>query len=115
MAIIKELTSATKLPRLLQDPYANYVIQKALSVTRQETFQKIVTVIRPHLESLGTTPFGKRIKTQMIRRFPILSMGPKKPYAYDEPSPPSKTNVDVVNQTKQNPPSVVDTTTQTNI
>lgn len=79
MQIINELVNPAKLPRLLQDPYANYVIQKALSVTRQENFQKVVEVIRPHLESLSVTPFGKRIKTQMIRRFPILSMGPKTP------------------------------------
>lgn len=77
MQIINELVNPQKLPRLLQDPYANYVIQKALSVTRQENFQKVVEVIRPHLETLSVTPFGKRIKTQMIRRFPILSMGPK--------------------------------------
>lgn len=79
MQIINELVNPTKLPRLLQDPYANYVIQKALSVTRQENFQKVVETIRPHLETLSVTPFGKRIKTQMIRRFPILSMGPKTP------------------------------------
>lgn len=79
MQIINELVNPQKLPRLLQDPYANYVIQKALSVTRQENFQKVVSLIRPHLASLSNTPFGKRIKTQMIRRFPILSMGPKQP------------------------------------
>merc|ERR550534_450557 len=79
MQIINELVNPQKLPRLLQDPYANYVIQKVLSVTRQENFQKVVEVIRPHLETLSVTPFGKRIKTQMIRRFPILSMGPKTP------------------------------------
>jgi len=86
MQIINELVNPQKLPRLLQDPYANYVIQKALSVTRQENFQKVVEVIRPHLETLSVTPFGKRIKTQMIRRFPILSMGPKTPNAPNKPS-----------------------------
>lgn len=84
MDIITELVNPHKLPRLLQDPYANYVIQKALSVTRQENFQEVVAVIRPHLASLSNTPFGKRIKTKMIRRFPILSMGPKKPYVFDD-------------------------------
>jgi len=74
MQVIKELVNPHKLPRLLQDPYANYVIQKALSVTHQENFQEVVQIIRPHLVSLSNTPFGKRIKTQMIRRFPILSM-----------------------------------------
>lgn len=78
MQIITELVNPEKLPHLLQDPYANYVIQKALSVTRQENFQEVVSIIRPHLQGLSNTPFGKRIKTQMVRRFPILSMGPQK-------------------------------------
>jgi len=89
MQIINELVNPAKLPRLLQDPYANYVIQKALSVTRQENFQKVVSLIRPHLASLSNTPFGKRIKTQMIRRFPILSMGPKTPYVFGDSGAPA--------------------------
>jgi len=84
MQIIDELVNPQKLPRLLQDPYANYVIQKALSVTRQENFQKVVSLIRPHLASLSNTPFGKRIKTQMIRKFPILSMAKQPPLSFDE-------------------------------
>lgn len=72
--IIKELVCSSKIKRLLQDPYANYVIQKILSVTRQDEFHDVVDNIRPHLDSLGATLFGKRIKTQMIRKFPILSM-----------------------------------------
>lgn len=77
---IEELTDPSKLSRLLCDPYANYVIQKILTVTRQKEFHDVVDKIRPHLDALGSTPFGKRIKTQMIRRFPILSMAdPKLP------------------------------------
>lgn len=84
MQIIRELVNPAKLPRLLQDPYANYVIQKALSVTRQENFQDVVAEIRPHLASLSNTPFGKRIKMQIIRRFPILSMGPKEHIRFED-------------------------------
>merc|ERR1719439_222336 len=62
MQIINELVNPQKLPRLLQDPYANYVIQKALSVTRQENFQDVAAQICPHLDSLCNTCFGKRIK-----------------------------------------------------
>jgi len=95
MQVIKELVDPRKLPRLLQDPYANYVIQKALSVTRQENFQEVVQVIRPHLISLSNTPFGKRIKTQMIRRFPILSMGPKKNYQFEGDLPLGEENLQI--------------------
>jgi len=73
--IFDEIINEHKISRLLQDPYANYVIQKILTITRQSEFHDIVAKIQPHLNNLGNTPFGKRIKTQMIRKFPILSMG----------------------------------------
>lgn len=76
--IYDEIINEQKISRLLQDPYANYVIQKILTITRQEEFHKIVAKIQPHLNNLGNTPFGKRIKTQMIRKFPILSMGQRR-------------------------------------
>jgi len=58
----------------LQDPYANYVIQKVLSVSRSDEFQRLIVRIRPHLDVLSATPFGKRIQLQMFRKFPILSI-----------------------------------------
>jgi len=76
--IYDEIINEQKISRLLQDPYANYVIQKILTITRQEEFHMIVAKIQPHLQNLGNTPFGKRIKTQMIRKFPILSMGQRR-------------------------------------
>jgi len=76
--IIDEIIDERNISRLLQDIYANYVIQTILTVTRQEEFHEIVAKIRPHLNNLGNTPFGKRIKTQMIRKFPILSMGKRR-------------------------------------
>lgn len=76
--IFDEIINEHKISRLLQDPYANYVIQKILTITRQAEFHDIVAKIQPHLNNLGNTPFGKRIKTQMIRKFPILSMGKRR-------------------------------------
>jgi len=76
--IYDEIINEQKISRLLQDPYANYVIQKILTITRQEEFHEVVAKIQPHLNNLGNTPFGKRIKTQMIRKFPILSMGKRR-------------------------------------
>jgi len=74
VAMVEELTDPARLPRLLQDPYANYVIQKVLSVSRSDDFQRLILRIRPHLDSLSATPFGKRIQLQMFRKFPILSI-----------------------------------------
>lgn len=74
MAMVEELVDPIRLPRLLQDPYANYVIQKVLSVSRSDEFQRLIVRIRPHLDVLSATPFGKRIQLQMFRKFPILSI-----------------------------------------
>lgn len=45
--------------RLVQDPYANFVIQTALSVTSGPLHASLVEAIRPYLPSLRGTPFGK--------------------------------------------------------
>ena len=50
----------TKTARLsLQDPYANFVIQTALSVSSGQLHASLVEAIRPYLPSLRGTPFGK--------------------------------------------------------
>lgn len=43
----------------LQDPYANFVIQTALTVTSGPLHMELVEAIRPFLPSLRGTPFGK--------------------------------------------------------
>ena len=45
----------------LQDPYANYVMQSALTVTTAQLHGRLVDHIRPHLPALRGTPHGKRI------------------------------------------------------
>ena len=69
--LIDELTHPDRLPRLLSDPFANYCIQKALSVSKKGQAERLVAVIRPHLNQLRNTAFGKRIMNKvgaMIRR-----------------------------------------------
>jgi len=60
-AVVIELMESPSLGRLLQDPYANYVMQSALAVTSGELHSQLVDAIRPHLTSLRGTPHGKRI------------------------------------------------------
>jgi len=72
--LIAQLIDTNRLPRLIQDPYANYVIQKALEVSKKEKFQQMVKVIRPHVRALRATSFGKRIQAKMVKKFPTLLM-----------------------------------------
>jgi hypothetical protein len=59
--VVKELMVSPHLAHLLQDPYANYVMQSALSVTNGQVHSDLVEAIRPHLPALRGTPHGKRI------------------------------------------------------
>ena len=72
--MIDELINAERLPRLLQDPYANYVLQKALTVSKRQQFERLVTAIKPHLLTLKNTSFGKRIQSKIVRKFPHLGL-----------------------------------------
>lgn len=48
-------------PQYVQDPYANYVVQRALTVTSGDLHMQLVDAIRPYLPTLRGTPHGKRI------------------------------------------------------
>ena len=74
-AIARELISPERLPRLLCDPFANYVIQKALDVSSEDEFEYLVSLIRPHISALKQTALGKRISTKILKRFPALEPG----------------------------------------
>ena len=73
-AMVEELTNAERLPRLLQDPYANYVLQKALTVSKKAQFERLVAAIKPHLQTLRNTSFGKRIQSKICKKFPHLGI-----------------------------------------
>ena len=64
--MIDELANPERLPRLLQDPYANYVLQKALSVSKKQQLDRLVHMIKPHLHQLKNTAFGKRIMNKVL-------------------------------------------------
>ncbi|KAF3486269.1 hypothetical protein F2Q69_00054647 [Brassica cretica] len=58
--IVRELVSVPYFDVLIQDPYANFVIQTALSVTKGSLHNTLVKVIRPY-SILRNNPYCKRI------------------------------------------------------
>ena len=56
--------------RLLHDAYGNYVIQRALQVAESPQLEHICEAIRPHLNSLRQSPYGKRIQAKIQKRMP---------------------------------------------
>jgi hypothetical protein len=59
--VIREIVASPLLPRLLQDSYANYVVQSALTVSHGEVHTSLVEAIKPFMTALRGTPHGKRI------------------------------------------------------
>ncbi|KAM7253055.1 hypothetical protein ACFE04_025673 [Oxalis oulophora] len=58
--IVQELLSVPNFGQLLQDPYANYVIQSALKVTKGQLHDLLVEAVRSH-RVLRTNPYSKKI------------------------------------------------------
>jgi len=70
--IASELQSSSSLVTLLHDPYANYVIQTLLTVGSDDEVRMLLAKIQPHMASLRSTLYGKRIQAKLARRFPQL-------------------------------------------
>ncbi|EXB55300.1 Putative pumilio-7-like protein [Morus notabilis] len=64
--IIHELLSARPFEDLLQDPHANYVIQKALKVSQGHLRNSLVEAIEPHKAVSRNSPYSKRIFSQKL-------------------------------------------------
>jgi hypothetical protein len=70
--IAQEITAAKSLGQLLHDPFANYVVQTLLTVGSDEEASNLLEKLHPHLKSLRSTLYGKRIHAKLLRRFPHL-------------------------------------------
>ncbi|TVU50219.1 hypothetical protein EJB05_01583, partial [Eragrostis curvula] len=64
--IILELLATPHLEKLLQHPYANYVIYSALQNSKGSLHSALTNAIRPHVELLRTSPYCKRIYTRAL-------------------------------------------------
>jgi len=71
-AVIQELVEYSGFERLLQDPFGNYVIQKAISVAHGDTLDLVMDAIRPHVDSLRAAPYGRRIYNKFYKHERIM-------------------------------------------
>lgn len=90
---IKEIILCPKIGKMLQDQFANYVVQRALAVSSEEQCLALVEAIRPHLASMKHTSGGRRISNRIEKRFPnlgvnveLVSMSGGNPYEERQPS-----------------------------
>lgn len=71
---IKEITNCPKMNKMLQDQFANYVVQRALCVCSEEQCLLLVKAIRPHLACMKNTSGGRRITARILKRFPKMDV-----------------------------------------
>eukprot|EP00742_Colponemidia_sp_Colp-10_P003851 GILJ01004101.1.p1 GENE.GILJ01004101.1~~GILJ01004101.1.p1 ORF type:complete len:1018 (-),score=125.30 GILJ01004101.1:519-3572(-) len=70
--MVNEVGTPEKLPKLLLDPFANYVVQRVLAVALEPVFSQLVVILRPHMDALCVSSFGKRIYLKLIKKYPML-------------------------------------------
>eukprot|EP00756_Hemistasia_phaeocysticola_P051136 Hpha_TRINITY_DN26319_c0_g1::TRINITY_DN26319_c0_g1_i1::g.9319::m.9319 len=63
--LVREIVEPTRLAALLQDQYANYVVQTALAYSNAQQFQLMSREIGPLMNLIRNTPHGKRIETRL--------------------------------------------------
>ncbi|ESW29216.1 hypothetical protein PHAVU_002G052900, partial [Phaseolus vulgaris] len=66
--IIQELMYSHNFLRIIQDPYGNYVVQRALQNCKGSVYKMLSTVILLNYPHLHTHPYGKRVLTFVQRR-----------------------------------------------
>lgn len=72
-----EIMVPGQLESLVGDPYGNYVVQGILESCSDEEAAKIGERIKPQVEALMRTVYGKRIRQKLQKRFP--DMFPRRP------------------------------------
>lgn len=71
---VEEITLCPKMQKMLQDQFANYVVQRALCVATEEQCVTLVKAIRPHLPAMKNTSGGRRITARILKRFPHMDL-----------------------------------------
>lgn len=71
---LTEIINCPKLYRMLQDQFANYVVQRALSVCSDKHGLMLVSAIRPHLCHMKNTSGGRRITARILKRYPTMNL-----------------------------------------
>ena len=72
---LNELNDSDRIRELMMDPFGNYVVQRALSVSTHAQAIRLVETMKPHLSSqngggIRNTAGGRRILGKICRRFP---------------------------------------------
>ena len=76
---LNELNDSDRIRELMMDPFGNYVVQRALSVSTHAQAIRLVETMKPHLSAqsgggIRNTAGGRRILGKICRRFPNFAL-----------------------------------------
>ena len=77
-SMIRALGESQRLGELLGDQYANYVVQRALTLAKPAVLSRLLAVpttqmIRPSLDGLRGSQLGLRVYTKLMKKYPALN------------------------------------------
>ncbi|OMJ89374.1 hypothetical protein SteCoe_8474 [Stentor coeruleus] len=74
--MIQEISQPENLLRMINDQYANYVVQRALTLAEPALLSKMLKEIKSRVKELKRTQFGKRIYAKLSKKYSELSEKP---------------------------------------
>ncbi|CAG9311454.1 unnamed protein product [Blepharisma stoltei] len=72
-AMIQEIGNPKNLAKMIPDQFANYVVQRALSLAAPLLFTKMMRDIKPLMDDLKRSQFGKKIYSKLMKKYPELA------------------------------------------
>ena len=69
--LINDMIKNNQISDIIKDQYGNYVIQKAMSISEQETLNKIIEQIKPIIPELLLSSHGKKVINKISQQYNV--------------------------------------------
>ena len=69
--LINDMIKNNQITDIIKDQYGNYVIQKAMSISEQETLNKIIEQIKPIIPELLLSSYGKKVINRISQQYNV--------------------------------------------
>ena len=69
--LINDMIKNNQITEIIKDQFGNYVIQKAMSISDQETLDKIIDLIRPIIPDLLLSTLGKKVLNKISQQYNV--------------------------------------------